>query len=88
MTLQNTEINSQHDYLVAINDFEYNSNNAQDFYNSMSSTHVLNQLQSNDIKMVGSTGSSAEDYYFFGCLKIAPGMTVRLFSINKYIINC
>ena len=81
VTLHNTLTNSQHDYLVAINDFEYDSNNAQDFYNSMSSIHVLNQLQSDDINMVGRSGSSAsDDYFFFGCLKISTGMMVSIFT--------
>ena len=72
VTLQGTLTNSQHDYLVAINDFEFNNNGA-DFYNSMSSINILNQLQSFDINMVGSSGSVTEAYYFFGCLEISPG---------------
>ena len=72
VTLQGTLTNSQHDYLVAINDFEFD-NNGEDFYNSMSSINILNQLQSYDINMVGNSGSMAEAYYFFGCLEISPG---------------
>ena len=73
MTLQGTLTNSQHDYLVAINDFEFDNNGA-DFYNSMSSINILNQLQSYDINMVGNSGSITEAYYFFGCLEISSGM--------------
>ena len=72
MTLQGTLTNSQHDYLVAINDFEF-TNNGEDFYASMSSINVLNQLQSYDISMVGNSGSMTEAYYFFGCLEISSG---------------
>ena len=71
VTLQGTLTNSQHDYLVAINDFEFN-NNGEDFYSSMSSINILNQLQSYDINMVGNF-NTAEDFYFFGCLEISQG---------------
>ena len=74
VTLQGTLTNSQHDYLVAINDFEF-VNNGDDFYNSMSSINILNQLQSYDINMVGNSGSMTEAYYFFGCLEISTGTT-------------
>ena len=75
VTLQGTLTNSQHDYLVAINDFEFN-NNGEDFYSSMSSINILNQLQSYDINMVGNSGSLTEAYYFFGCLEISSGLTL------------
>ena len=70
VTLQGTLTNSQHDYLVAINDFD-----GEDFYSSMSSINILNQLQSYDINMVGNSGSMTEAYYFFGCLEISTGTT-------------
>ena len=72
MTLQGTLTNSQHDYLVAINDFEFNNNGA-DFYNSMSSINIFNQLQSYEISMNGTSGSLTESFYFFGCLEISTG---------------
>ena len=75
VTLLNSLTNSQYDYLVAINDFDFN-NNGEDFYSSMSSINIINQLQSEDIKMVGNSTSSAEDFYFFGCLKISTGMNL------------
>ena len=72
VTLQGTLTNSQHDYLVAINDYDFD-NNGQDFYASMSSINILNQLQTYDINMVGNSGSTTDSYYFFGCLEISPG---------------
>ena len=81
MTLQGTLTNSQHDYLVAINDFEFNNNGA-DFYNSMSSINIFNQLQSYEISMNGTSGSLTESFYFFGCLEISTGT-----SNNSVLMN-
>ena len=74
VTLLDSLINSQYDYLVAINDFELTKRG--DFSSSMSSINIINQLQSEVINMVGNSSSSAEDYYFFGCLKISTGMNL------------
>lgn len=85
VTLQGTLTNSQHDYMVAINDFEFN-NNGEDFYASMSSINILNQLQSYDISMVGNNGSITEAYYFFGCLEISAGSYIS-YMYNPCIVT-
>ena len=82
VTLQGTLTNSQHDYLVAINDFDYDRRNAKDLTSKYSINILNQQLQCYDINMSGHSFSSSEDYYFFGCLKISTGMMVSIFT-NK-----
>ena len=66
-TLTNSTVNSKYNYLVAVEDYEYEED-GMSFLQSEARIAVTNGLQTEYNKLSAQGIEYAQEYYFFGCV--------------------
>merc|ERR1712179_811385 len=69
VTLEDSAINSQYTYMIAVEDFNFPDNGAE-LLTSGASITLTNELDTVEHRMTGNTMALPEDYYLFGCVDV------------------